>query len=146
MQEPGGQEGGQGPPIYYPRDFINMHAAQITAIVVYIMFAPPPPPPPPKITALYGQCFLSRCCLVVRPFACLNTGKSVFVYQKVIMGTLLIVLIVNMKATLSNDPETRSVKFEHMPTQRKLSSVAFFHGDRQVCVPKVGSPCHHCHV
>ena len=78
--------------------------------------------------------------------ACLNTGKSVFVYQKVIMGTLLIVLIVNMKATLSNDPETRSVKFQHMPTQRKLSSMAFFHGDRQVCVPKVGSPCHHCHV
>ena len=43
------------------------------------------------------------------------------------------VLMGQIMATLSNDPETSSAKFRHTPTQRKLSSMAFFHGGHQVC-------------
>lgn len=43
------------------------------------------------------------------------------------------VLMGQIMATLSNDPETSSSKFRHTPTQRKLSSMAFFHGGHQVC-------------
>ena len=34
---------------------------------------------------------------------------------------------------LSNYPLTEGTKFRHTPTQRKLSSMAFFHGGHQVC-------------
>ena len=43
------------------------------------------------------------------------------------------VLMGQIMANLSNDPETSSSKFRHTPTQRKLSSMAFFHGGHQVC-------------
>ena len=43
------------------------------------------------------------------------------------------VLMGQIMATLSNDGVTESAKFRHTPTQRKLSSMAFYYGGHQVC-------------
>ena len=43
------------------------------------------------------------------------------------------VLMGQIMATMSNDTVIQAAKFRHTPTQRKLSSMAFFHGGHQVC-------------
>ena len=47
-------------------------------------------------------------------------------------GEVDMVLMGHIMATLSNNLETKDEKFQHTPTQRKLSSMAFFHGGHQV--------------
>ena len=44
-----------------------------------------------------------------------------------------LVLMGQIMATLSNDTLTQGAKFRHSAPQRKISSMAFFHGGHQIC-------------
>ena len=58
-----GGQGGAGPPIFYSRDFINIHAAaQIATIAVYITFGPPKMELlPTPMVACHFSCETLRC-------------------------------------------------------------------------------------